>query len=73
MDLPELKDFAKSSNIAAIGHAGTDLFVKFKSGGAVWKYTGVSPELHAEMVGSDSVGSFLQRRIKPNHPGEKVG
>lgn len=68
--LPDLSE-VKSSHVAAVGHRGTDLYVKFHSG-AVWKYAGVSPEVHQEMMGSGSVGRYLSQFIKPNHKAEKV-
>lgn len=65
-------DPVQSSNIEAMGHDGKHLFIRFKSGGAVWKYHDVSPEIYAEMKGSGSIGKYHGSFIRPNHRGEKV-
>lgn len=70
MILPDLTD-VKSSNIAAVGHHDGALFVRFKNGGT-WKYHGVKPETHAEMMRQESVGSYFHRHVKPHHKAEKV-
>lgn len=72
MTVPTLEP-VQSSNIEAMGHDGQHLFIKFKSGGAVWKYHDVSPAIYAEMKGSGSVGGYHQQFIRKNHRGEKVG
>ena len=61
-----------SSQIEAIGHDGDTLAVKFKSGGAVYHYHGVTPDKFAEMQKSDSVGKFLHAHIKPHHKFTKL-
>jgi KTSC domain len=60
-----------SSNIAAVGHDGEHLFVKFKSG-ATWRYHTVNAATHAEMMRAESIGSYFAKHIKPNFQGEKV-
>jgi hypothetical protein len=68
--IPPLES-VQSSNIAAMGHDGKHLFVKFHTG-ALWKYHDVSPAIYAEMKGSGSVGKYHGQFIRPNHRGEKV-
>ncbi len=50
----------ESSNIAAIGYAeGYNLLrVQFKDG-SVYDYPGVTPEIHADLMNSESKGQFL--------------
>jgi hypothetical protein len=62
----------QSSNIAATGHDGENLFVRFHSGPDVWRYAGVSKAIYSEMLGSGSVGKYFQGFIRKNHKGEKV-
>lgn len=71
MTIPLLEP-VQSSNIEAMGHADGHLYVKFKSGGAIWKYHDVSPAIYAEMKGSGSVGTYHASFIRKNHRGEKV-
>jgi hypothetical protein len=68
--LPELTP-VKSSNIAAVGHQGDTLFVKFKSG-PTWKYMGVNTATHTEMMAAESIGSYFSKHIKNNHPAERI-
>jgi hypothetical protein len=57
-----------SNQVAAIGHdpATNTLAVTFTRGpGHIYHYQDVSPELHAEFVGAESIGSFFGQHIKP--------
>lgn len=60
-----------SSIIQAIGHEGTTLAVRFKTG-AVWHYQNVPDETFQAMLDSDSVGSFFNSRIRGKHIATKV-
>lgn len=51
-----------SSNIESVGHEGTELRVKFKSG-STYAYAGVGADLFAEMMDAKSIGSFVVSRI----------
>lgn len=56
-----------SNQVAAIGYdpATQTLAVTFTRGpGNVYHYPDVSPELHAEFVAAESIGSFFGQRIK---------
>lgn len=57
----------KSEQLAAIGHdpAREVLAVRFKRGGAVYHYSGVTKQLHAAFVAADSKGAFFARHIRP--------
>lgn len=69
MPMPDLTPVT-SSNIEAIGHDGTDLYVKFHNG-RVWRYRNVPADVHAEMLRQKSPGSFFSTQVKPNYQGEK--
>jgi hypothetical protein len=70
MTTPELKDVT-SSNIAAVGHEGEFLYVKFKSG-PVWRYHPVNAATYEEMLRAESIGSYFAKYIKSSFHAEKV-
>lgn len=59
-----------SSNMAAVGYDAIQnvLVVQFKGKDTQYPYHGVSPELHAEMMSSPSIGSFFAKHIKGRFP-----
>lgn len=66
-DSPIERTQVKSSQIASIGHHenGT-LEVEFKNGGT-YRYADVSPETHAAVMASPSLGSGLHQHVKGKH------
>lgn len=58
-----------SSNIKAIGYdaASKSLDVEFSSG-SVYRYSGVSPEVHASLICAPSIGSHFARQIRNQFP-----
>jgi hypothetical protein len=54
----------KSSNVASVGYDGANkiLEVAFRSGG-IYQYTGVEPKTHADLMGAESVGRFVNQNI----------
>ena len=60
----------KSSNITAVGHNGSALYIRF-SNGAMYRYPSVDAALYSEFRASASIGSFFHHRIKQNHKGER--
>ncbi len=56
-----------SSNVAAVGHdpETQELYVEFLSG-STYMYAGVDHQTFEELRDAPSVGSFLNRVIKPN-------
>jgi hypothetical protein len=58
-----------SSNVGKIGHDpdSQDLYVEFLNG-SVYRYSGVDHQTFEELRYAPSVGSFLNRIIKPNFP-----
>jgi hypothetical protein len=65
----------KSRNIYAVGHDGTTLRMTFadKNGDptVTWNYHDVPGHVHKELMGSESIGSYFARLIKPNYRGTK--
>lgn len=58
----------ESNQVRAIGYdaATQTLACTFTRGpGHIYHYPGVSPELHAEFMASESKGNFFGQRIKP--------
>ncbi len=52
-----------SSNVEAIGHEGSTLFVRFKGGG-LYVYAGVPVETYQEGLASDSPGRWFRDKIR---------
>ena len=61
----------KSSNIEAIGHAGTALRVQFK-GGKVFEYPGVSAAEFNALHTAPSVGSHFGAHIRSKFKGSEI-
>lgn len=63
----------KSSYIDAIGHdpSANQLQVKFKDG-SMFIYDDVPAKVHADMLKSDSIGSFFHTKVKTNFTGKKL-
>lgn len=63
-----------SSTIAAVGHdpQGNELHVRFKSGGAVYVYSGVDAAKHAALMNAESLGKHFHAEIKSKHKHRKV-
>lgn len=53
----------RSSNLSAIGRAGSDLLVRFKKGG-VYKYAAAGKFLKV-LISADSAGKAFNTRVKP--------
>ncbi len=61
----------KSSNIAAVGYDTSGLRVQFKDG-ATYVYAGVPADLHANLMGAESVGKFLASEIRGKFKAQKL-
>jgi hypothetical protein len=61
----------ESSNIAQVGHDGSDLFVKFTTG-TTYKYKGVPEAQLMDLMGAPSVGKYFAAHVKTSYPFEKV-
>lgn len=62
-----------SSNIEAVGYDETseELDIEFK-GGAVYRYTGVRPDVYDNLMKAPSVGKFFINNIKEDYPCKKL-
>lgn len=69
-----MKDRTKvdSSNLKSIGYDGEGMIleVEFK-GGSVYRYFGVSSEIHRDLMSAQSKGSYFYKKIKNNFKFEK--
>lgn len=63
----------KSSYIDSVGHdpSNNQLQVKFKDG-STFIYDDVPAKVHADMLKSDSIGSFFHTKVKANFTGTKL-
>jgi KTSC domain len=66
-----IMDRVESSNIQAVGHDGSALYVRFV-GGALYRYRTAGADLHAALLASASPGKFFHRKIRDVHQGERV-
>lgn len=62
----------ESSQIESIGHDGTHLHVKFKSGGT-YRYEDVPVEKFEAAKSAESIGRFLNQHVKGKHAHTKIG
>lgn len=62
-----------SGAVAAIGYDArtNELDIEY-SGGDVYRYSMVPPSIHRELMASESIGSFVNREIKPHYPGREI-
>ena len=60
-----------SSNIAAVGHDGKALWVRFKNG-SLYRYVTAGREHHDGLVAARSPGSYFLDRIRHSHVGERI-
>jgi hypothetical protein len=62
-----------SSMLSAIGYdpSTQTLEAQFAKGG-LYRYTEVPPEVHAEMMAAESVGSYFLRNVRSKFSGSKV-
>lgn len=67
MSTPEMTP-VDSTNVAAVGYdpEAQEIYVEFLSG-ATYKYSGVDEQTFEELRDAPSVGSYLNRVIKPNY------
>jgi hypothetical protein len=72
MKLPEMIA-VESSNVASVGYLEEtkEIFVKFLNGG-VYKYKDAPKETFDALLTADSVGCYLNKKVKNVYPYEKV-
>lgn len=63
----------ESTAIASVGYEPRTrtLEVEYASGG-VYRYLGVPPREHETLLRADSLGAYVNRRIKPRYPCVRV-
>jgi hypothetical protein len=63
----------ESSNVESVGYDADseELHVQFKGGG-LYRYEGVPQETHTDMMGSDSIGKFIDQSVKGQFPFTKL-
>lgn len=61
----------QSTNVQAIGHSGTDLFVTFKSGGT-YRYRDVPADILSKAREAKSIGSFLHAHVRGKFAAERI-
>jgi len=59
-----------SSNVVAIGHDGSDLYVQYTSG--TYRYVGVSKQLFEDLKNAESKGRFMNQFIKDSFKCERL-
>ena len=64
----------ESSVVASLGYddESQTLFVRFHGSGSSYLYEGVNQATLDELIESDSIGSYVNRVIKPRHKGRKL-
>lgn len=62
----------KSGQIAEIGHDGDTMAVRFKHGGTLYHYHGVTADDFAKLQKAESLGSHLHQHIKPAFKFSKI-
>ena len=60
----------QSSNIISVGHDGTNLYVKYKSG--TYVYENVDKSLYEGLLSSESKGKFMNENIKGRYNYKKI-
>lgn len=74
MEIPYLTP-VNSSNIDVVGYDSftEDLFIGFKGQvGKMWRYSGVSKKVYDALMGSESIGAYYAKNIKPVYPGVQL-
>ena len=60
-----------SSNIAAVGHDGDALWIRFH-GGRLYRYPGVGREHHEGLTNTASPGSYFLDKVRHFYQGERI-
>lgn len=59
-----------SSNVQEVGHDGTNLYVKYKSG--TYVYENVDKSIYEGLLSSDSKGRYMNENIKGKYNYSKI-
>jgi len=63
----------ESSQVSEIGYESGSLFVRFKHGGSLYRYSDVPYGVFQEFMAAESKGKFLATEIKTRFAFEKLG
>lgn len=61
-----------SSDLAAVGYAGTTLWISFHSGG-LYEYSGVPQSVYESLMNAPSKGKYFHAYIKRSYPYRRIG
>ena len=69
----KLDTFSKveSSNVELVGLKDNDLYVQFKNGG-LYKYKNADSNTYNNLCKAESIGKFLNQKVKPEYEFEKI-
>lgn len=70
---PVRREPVQSSAVSAVGYdpATNELEIEYAHGD-VYRYSLVPPSVHRALLAAPSIGSFVNREIKPHYPGREV-
>ena len=73
--MTDLRTITGSSQITGIGYDEAEkvLTVRFKKGGAMYRYYGVPESEHRGLIKAESVGKFFHRHVRGVYPTKKLG
>lgn len=60
-----------SSNVAAVGYEGKDMYVDFKNGSYV--YNGVPKKVYDGLLKAESKGKYMWAEVKGKYPYKRLG
>jgi hypothetical protein len=62
-----------SGAVAAVGYdpRTNELEIEYASGD-LYRYSMVPPSIHRELMASESIGAFVNRKVKPHYPGREI-
>lgn len=62
-----------SSNLISIGYDSKTLTLEIEfKGGAIYQYTGVTPDVHQQLMSAESHGKFFHANIRDAYPYTRV-
>jgi hypothetical protein len=71
---PEMEYTPESSNVEEIGYDADaeEVWVRFRNGGRLYKYSNVPPVVWDEFRVASSKGTFVNRVLKPSYPDTRM-
>lgn len=63
----------ESSAVESVGYDAESRTLEVEyAGGAVYRYRDVPPRVHEQLLSEESIGGYVNRRVKPYHRAERV-